>query len=238
MTDLDRLLLDLRQVADTHGPALVHAAHGELLQSVADTARHLLSAAACSLALVEDDTLVYHVASGEGAEDVLGLRLPLGRGIGGWVAVSGQPMAVSDVQRDPRFARDFAESTGYMPTSLLAVPLQTERRVVGVLTVLDAERDATMDLLTRFANQAAVAIESAQSFGQLGQLLLGSAASAADGQLAAALRRAADAYPIAGSDVDLDLARQVMAVAAGTERDKVLAADLLRAVLRHGEVDA
>jgi GAF domain-containing protein len=231
MTDFDRLLADLRRVADAHGPALVRAAHGDLLQSIADTARHLLSAAACSLALVDGEDLVYEVASGEGADNVLGQRLPLGRGVGGWVAVSGQPMAVSDVQRDPRFAGDFAASTAYVPRSLLAVPLQTPRQVVGVLTVLDGSPDATMDLLTRFADQAAAAIETAQSFARLGELLLSSAASATDGDLADALRRTALLPAVPGSDADLELARQVLAVAAGTERDKALAADLLRVLV-------
>lgn len=235
--DFDRLLRDLRRLADVHGPALARAGHGELLQSIADTARHLLGAAACSLALVDEDHLVYEVASGEGAQDVVGTRLPVGQGVGGWVAVSGQPMAVSDVQRDPRFARDFAERTGYVPRSLLAVPLQTSRRVVGVLTVLDGATDATMDLLSAFADQAAIAIETAQSFADLGRLLLGSAADAAEGDLADALRSAAADASGSSQDVDRALATQVLAVAAGSEREKALAADLLAAVLRHRGVD-
>lgn len=233
MADVDRLLTELRRVADGVGPALLQAGQGELLQSVADTARHLLRAAACSLALLDEDQeeLVYHVASGQGAEEVVGLRLPLDRGIAGWVAVSGQPLAVSDVRQDPRFARDFGEATGYVPTSLLALPMQTERRLVGVLTVLDAAEQDGMELLSAFAQQAALAIEAGQALARVGRLLLTTAADAADGDLAAALRRAAAAD--SGESGEDGFTAHVLALGAASDPDRRLATALLAAVLDH-----
>src|SRR5690348_8675329 len=87
----------------------------EMLQAVVDTARELFGAAACSIATIDDEWLYldYRIASGEGAEQIVGERLPLGRGIAGWVASSGASIAVDDVGQDPRFARDVAERTGY-----------------------------------------------------------------------------------------------------------------------------
>jgi GAF domain-containing protein len=94
----------------------------------------------------------------------VGQRIPSGTGIAGWVAASGQPLVVEDVANDPRFARDQAERTGYVPKGLMAVPLLRDDRVLGVLNVLDRpERRrfsvAEMDLLGMFANQAAVALD-------------------------------------------------------------------------------
>jgi signal transduction protein with GAF and PtsI domain len=110
--------------------------------------RSLFAAAACSVALVDDEgeTLTYVVADGAGAKEIVGVTIPVGRGIGGWAAMSGQPIAVRDVQTDARFARDVAESTNYVPSAILAAPLMTaDGEVIGVTSVLDADVDETSD---------------------------------------------------------------------------------------------
>ena len=80
--------------------------------------------------------------------------------------VSGEPIVLSDVSRGqyPRFARDVAEATGYVPTSLMAAPLLHGERVLGVLQVLDRPQDrpfslSEMDVLGLFAHQAAIALD-------------------------------------------------------------------------------
>jgi signal transduction protein with GAF and PtsI domain len=111
------------------------------LQAVLDEARDAFGAAACSLAVLDEDEgeLVYRVASGAGADAIVGVRLPITRGIAGWVAASGQPIAVSDLASDPRHAADVAASTAYAPTTLLVVPVLEEDAVLGVLSVLDRD---------------------------------------------------------------------------------------------------
>jgi GAF domain-containing protein len=121
------------------------------LQDVVDEAREAFGAAACSLAVHDEDEgeLVYRAASGAGADAIVGVRLPVTRGIAGWVAVSGQPLAVSDPAADRRFAQDVAESTAYVPQTLLAAPLLGPEGVLGVLSVLDRDPerpDAARDL--------------------------------------------------------------------------------------------
>ena len=51
------------------------------------------------------------------------------RGLAGYVAVSGQALAIDEPASDPRFARDVAERTGYVPQTLLLVP---DRRPDGI----------------------------------------------------------------------------------------------------------
>ena len=125
---------------------------------------------------------------------MVGQRVPVDRGIAGWVVSSGQPVAVTDVTRDPRFAADVAEATGYVPRSVLAMPLQTEREMLGVIELLDQRADAPagrrdMELLGLFAGQAALAIEASRVFGSLGRALFQAAGRAAadDRDLASAL---------------------------------------------------
>ncbi len=127
--------------------------------------RALFGAAACSCALVDEEgsALTYVAADGEGAREILGVVLPIGRGIAGWAAMSGQPIAVRDVRADPRFARDVAEATHYVPTALLAAPMfDAEGEVLGVLSVLDPTVDQTSDwtlaVLGTLASQVAALV--------------------------------------------------------------------------------
>ncbi len=85
------------------------------------------------------------------------------RSITGWVAKTGQPLNVPDVSRDPRYRKFYTDTC-----SELAVPLKTQRRVVGVLNVesieLNAFDQSEMHMLAVLANQAAVAVENARLY--------------------------------------------------------------------------
>jgi GAF domain-containing protein len=137
-----------------------------LLQSVVDVARAIFKARASSIFLLDEDTdeLVFEAISGEGSESLVGTRFPSSKGIAGWVLVTRQSLVLEDVSGDPRFARDFAEQTGYVPKGLMAVPLLHGERTLGVLEVLDRPESskftlAESDLLGLFANQAALALD-------------------------------------------------------------------------------
>src|SRR5436309_12231875 len=99
------------------GPAVRPTGTEELLRALTETARQLFGAAACSLALLSEDEseLRYTIAAVEGAEEVTGMRIPSSSGIAGLVVRSGQPIAISDLASDPRFSRELAEQTGYVP---------------------------------------------------------------------------------------------------------------------------
>jgi GAF domain-containing protein len=195
----DQPLEGLAKLAADLGPALAPVGHDELLESIISAARGIFQAAACSLALLDEEQehLIFHVASGAGADQVVGMRVPASQGIAGWVITSGQPIAISDVARDPRFAADAAQSTGYVPRSILAMPLETDRQMLGVISVLDRDEDrdtsADMELLSIFSRQAALAIENSRVFGNLGRTLFRAAAEAAqDDDLQRGLERVAE----------------------------------------------
>jgi signal transduction protein with GAF and PtsI domain len=122
--------------------------YDESLGRSVEAVRGLFAAAACSVAVVDDDgeTLTFVASDGAGADAIVGVSIPVSRGIAGWAAMSGQPIAVRDVQNDARFARDVAESTAYVPASILAAPLMsTDGEVVGVTSVLDPSVDEASD---------------------------------------------------------------------------------------------
>ena len=160
---------DGREVLTVEGLASVDALH-PLQQSFIDhgavqcgfcTSGMLLSAEA--LLDEEADELVFAAVASEEEQFLVGQRFPSSTGIAGWVASSQTPLVLEDVQADPRFARDIAEQSGYVPKGIMAVPLLDEERVLGVLQVLDRPSDARfslreMELLGLFAGQAAIAL--------------------------------------------------------------------------------
>ena len=191
----DRFVEDLREaltLAAAAGTIAVPVTHSRLLEMIVETAAHIISARAAALFLIDEEAgeLVFEVALGSKAEEVKKFRVPLGHGVAGLVAVSGQPMAVSDAESDPRQAADIAQSVGYTPQSILCVPLFYDEQIIGVLELLDKEGARSfsaedMEDLSLFANQAAIAIEQSRTNRNLVALLrgvLGSLGQMADGQ--------------------------------------------------------
>ena len=136
--------LTLAATAGTIGSPVTHA---RLLEMIVETAAHVISARSAALFLLDDEAheLVFEVALGTKAEEAKKYRIPLGHGIAGLVAVSGQPMAISDAQSDPRLAADVAEGIGYIPQSILCMPLFYGDRIIGAIELLDKEGASSFD---------------------------------------------------------------------------------------------
>jgi GAF domain-containing protein len=136
-----------------------------VLRSIVEATVTLFDAEAASIALYDaaSDRLVFEVAAGEQGQGVLGISIAPDQGIAGYVFRTGQALALSDVAQDARFGRAVAEQTAYLPRSIVAVPLVTDDRTIGVLEVLDKRSAAAfslrdIELASVFARQAATAI--------------------------------------------------------------------------------
>ena len=162
-----------------------------VLRSIVEATVALFAAEAASIALHDPatDRLVFEVAAGEQGQGVVGLAIGTGQGVAGYVFSTGQPIALSDVAGDARFGRTTAEATGYVPRSLVAVPLADDEGVLGVLEVLDKRGDGGFDLRDVelagvFARQATVAIRSSRVERDTAALLRSVLAAASDGVVA------------------------------------------------------
>ena len=145
--------------------------HTHVLEMVVTAAAQVISANSGSLFLIDEDAqdLVFEVAIGPAGQDVKKIRVPLGHGIAGMVAMTGQSMAIADTEQDANFAIDIATSINYIPKNILCVPLFYDERVIGALELLDkidADSFSLKDLETlgQFANIAAVAIAQSQTY--------------------------------------------------------------------------
>lgn len=149
-----------------------------VLRAVAETTVTLFEAEAASILLhdSETDLLSIRVAAGPASAGAIGLAIPSSEGIAGYVFTTGQPLAVSDVTADPRFDRSVAEATGYVPRSILAVPLLDDMGTIGVLEVLDRRGDGgfglrELDVASLLARQATVAIRASRVERDVAELL-------------------------------------------------------------------
>jgi hypothetical protein len=152
-----------------------------LMEAVVHTAAGVFGAAAASICLTDETTgeLVYQSAWGAGAREIVGVRLPPGTGIAGQVVGSGVAEAVPDCRTDPRFAARIAAGTGYVPYTMLVVPLQRAGRPIGALSILDrrdgrAYRNDDLEPAGLFADLAVKALDvTPNSFTSLGMTRLG-----------------------------------------------------------------
>ncbi|MBN2498804.1 MAG: GAF domain-containing sensor histidine kinase [Deltaproteobacteria bacterium] len=139
---------------------------GELLARVVPRVTELMEADRTTIFLVdpEREEIWSKVAEGDEIQEI---RMPLDRGIAGWVARSGKPINIKDAYRDERFNPDVDRVTGYKTHSLLCVPLrgkqgdvlgavQTLNKRGGHFTVEDEK------LLGALGSQISIAIENAQ----------------------------------------------------------------------------
>ena len=150
------------------GESLLHTLPGRegrdsLISSLVRTAAGVFDAAAVSISLVDPATreLVIRAAWGAGADDVVGIRLQEGQGLSGSVATTGQPVLVADCRADPRFATRIAVNTGYVPVTMLIVPLKHGERTLGVMSLLDRRDGGAYggDDVTRATLLADLAVE-------------------------------------------------------------------------------
>ena len=177
----DRFAQDLRDALTTAsavGAIGAPVSYSQLLGMIVATAADIIDARTALLCLIdtEQDELVFEDTLG--ADDVAykGTRVPLGHGVAGLVALTGQPMAISDTADDDRDANDIAEAVGFTPKNILCVPLTFQDEVIGVLEFLDKQgapsfTASDMEAIGLFANLAAIAIEQSRTHTRIGAMV-------------------------------------------------------------------
>ncbi len=142
-----------------------------LLAAIMDAAKVIMQAQASSLMMLDPQTgeLIVSLPTGPARAQISGMRIPPGKGFGGWVAAHGEPLVVADAASDPRFYGDLAKD-GFRTGSLICVPLaNSQGTVIGVLQALNPtgrpEFDASdIPLFAALAHQAAIAIEKTRLY--------------------------------------------------------------------------
>jgi PAS domain S-box-containing protein len=136
------------------------------LEQIITSATEVIGTPRGYVCLAEPDTdhMVVRVAVGASAEHV-GQKLRKGEGLSGRVWETGEPLAVADYASWPHRVGDTGDPIG----AALAVPMLSEGTVIGVIGVATSEPDrifseAEIKRLSRFAELAAIALESSRLY--------------------------------------------------------------------------
>ncbi|HVN48821.1 MAG TPA: ATP-binding protein [Bacteroidota bacterium] len=138
----------------------------KLLGLILDAAAQSIGADRGTLYLVDDiqKELWSKISQGE---DMVEIRLPVGKGLSGFVAQTGENILISDAYADPRFNREIDKQTGYRTRNVMCTPLKNkDGKIIGVFQLLN-KRDGSFDnddvnFIDALSAHAAVAIENAR----------------------------------------------------------------------------
>jgi diguanylate cyclase (GGDEF)-like protein len=139
-----------------------------ILQTIMEKMAEYFRPDTWSLLMVDEqkDELYFAIAVGEKAEALKNERVKVGEGIAGWVAKHGEQVISDDVISDPRFARRFDQITNWETRSIIAVPLRSRLRVLGVIQLVNVDRSQFSEqdifFLQALCDYAAIAIENAR----------------------------------------------------------------------------
>ena len=144
----------------------------EMLTILLENVVQVSHADTATVMLIRPDGDELETIAGRGTEEQqeATLQLKVGEGAAGWVAREGVPLAITDVQSDPRFIhKDLAAKAGTV--SYLGVPLKAKGKVIGVLNLSTRHpyefAPEEVDFLATLGGEAAMAIENAHLYGQI-----------------------------------------------------------------------
>ncbi len=122
-----------------------------------------------SMLLVSEDEaeLYYVIAVGENQATLKGLKVPMGEGVAGWVAATGNPLIVPDVSIDPKWSAFTRAHPELNIQSIACVPVRSAGKTLGVIQLLNSKLDLlseySISFLRILCDYAAIAIKNNRS---------------------------------------------------------------------------
>lgn len=143
----------------------------DLLLLVMEVATELTNTQVASILLVDEMTGQLHFAASTNRDVPEDIIVPLDNSIAGWVVRNGRSLILEDVQSDSRFYATVDKDLQFVTRSMLAVPLKTQKKVIGALEVINKKdnlpyTNQDIALTESLASQAAIAIMNARLFHQ------------------------------------------------------------------------
>jgi len=142
----------------------------ELLDKIMVKVCEVLNAEAATLFLVdlEKRELRFEIVKGEKSQIIEQsrgqLRIPLGRGISGWVGQMGKPAICGEPERDIRFYKEIDKISGFITRNILCVPLILQNRIKGVIEAINKREgnfeEIDVQILQTIAGQIAMVMEN------------------------------------------------------------------------------
>jgi diguanylate cyclase (GGDEF)-like protein len=151
----------------------------QVLRTIMEKIDEFLHPDTWSMLLVDEakQELYFELAIGKNAHTLKDIRIKMGQGIAGWVALQQQAVIVPDVSKDTRFFSQVDEKTKMETHSIVAVPVRFQDHCLGVIELINCvgvegfgERD--LALLEALADFAAIALENARHVQRIHELTI------------------------------------------------------------------
>jgi K+-sensing histidine kinase KdpD len=138
----------------------------KLLGLILDAAAQSIDADRGTLYIVDDikKELWSKVLQGT---NMVEIRLPIGKGLAGYVAETGETIIIPDTYADPRFNPDIDKRTGYRTRNMLCMPMKNkDGKIIGVFQLLN-KREGCFDkddveFINALSSHATIAIENSR----------------------------------------------------------------------------
>ncbi len=159
----------------------------KLLSNILQTATGTTNADRGTLFIIDEikKELWSKVLQGESTVEI---RLPIGKGIAGFVAATGETINIPDAYADSRFNPEVDKSTGYRTKTILCMPMKNkDGKIIGVFQLLNRANGIFTkedeEFIDALSIHASIAIENAQ----LAQQMVQSERLSAVGQMASTI---------------------------------------------------
>jgi diguanylate cyclase (GGDEF)-like protein len=150
----------------------------EILLAIMEKMAQFFGPERWSMLMVDEKAqqLYYAIAVGEDAETLKGLRIPLGEGVAGWVASTGNPLVVPDVSLDEQWSAFSKAHPELNIQSIACVPVRSGDKTLGVIQLLNSKLDLlseySISFLRLLCDYAAIAIQNARSVERIHELTI------------------------------------------------------------------
>jgi GAF domain-containing protein len=144
-----------------------------LFKRLVELVASVLGVEIVSLMLVQEPESILRIAHAKGLDPEVQktAMVPVGEGIAGWVAQTGEPLLVRDLSKDPTFGKKDRHPR-YKTNSLISVPLKVNGKTVGVMNANNKSAGGSFDeqdmaVFTTFSCIVSLSLATAQLFEQL-----------------------------------------------------------------------
>ncbi len=139
----------------------------EVLNLIMNNISQLINAEAWSLLLADkvSKQLIFKEVIGEKSKELTGKRMPMDKGVVGWVIKNKKPVIVSDPYHDKRFFKDIDKDTGFKTKGILAIPLISKGQILGIIEAINKTdgtsfNNSDLQSVNNYADHAAIALEN------------------------------------------------------------------------------
>ncbi len=134
----------------------------KLLEAILNLIQQNLQVDRCSLMIIDEDkkSLQIKKAIGKYDIDISKVKVPIGEGIAGHVAMGTRPLLIKDLSSERHLISHVPKKHNFRTNSLLSVPLVSQGDVIGVINVNNRKdgmpfSESDMDLLSKIASEIA-----------------------------------------------------------------------------------